>query len=173
MFGIERRAVPEDALLARYVGDRGYADCYTTTIDARVSHAQFVAAFYTTWLFKLERWILGWAVAKPSTDGQAALLSQGSIDAFSAWTVEDRAANELLMCDFRGDTRSWFRIVADADPRAAGTQLFFGSAVVARRHDVDGQVQLGSTYTALMAFHRIYSVLLLRAARSKLASDIR
>lgn len=172
MFGIERRAVPEDALLARYVGDRGYADCYTTTINARVTHAQFVAAFYTTWLFKLERWILGWAVAKPATDAQAAELAQGSIDAFSAWTVEARAANELLMCDFRGDTRSWFRIVVDAEASAARTRLFFGSAVVARRPDRDGRAQLGPVYTALMTFHRIYSVLLLRAARSKLASGI-
>ena len=36
----------------------GYADCYATGIDRPVSHAEYVEAFYTTWLFKLERLVL-------------------------------------------------------------------------------------------------------------------
>ena len=42
-----RCALPAEALLARYAGAGGYADCYTAQIARPVSHAEFVEAFYT------------------------------------------------------------------------------------------------------------------------------
>ena len=45
------------------------------------------------------------------------------------------------------------------------TKLYFGSAVVPRR----GSAGLGWQFTALLAFHKLYSRVLLRAARNRLA----
>jgi len=64
---IVRCELPAESLLGRYVGGGAYADCYTTQVPFDVSHAQFIEAFYTTALFKVERAILR-LVARPSTD---------------------------------------------------------------------------------------------------------
>ena len=58
MFSVESCAIPEDALLNKFVRDGTYTDCYKTDIYKSVTHAQYVTAFYTTLLFKLERVIL-------------------------------------------------------------------------------------------------------------------
>ena len=167
MSAITTPPLPEHALLARYAGNGSYTDCYATDLPGSFSHAEFVAAFYTTWLFKLERAILRWLAAKPSTDEEAAELAQGGRRSFAAWTVEASAPNQLLMCDFLGNTRSWFMI----EPRHDGgvTRLYFGSAVVARKTD-DGAPRLGFSFRALLGFHRRYSRALLRAARVRLTT---
>jgi hypothetical protein len=156
--------IPDDALLRRYLDSGDFADCYTTTLGKTVSHAQFVTAFYTTWVFKLERFILKWLVAKPSTDDEAGALALGARDSFAAWRVEARAVDQLLMCDFLGNTRSWLMVVAGE----AGTRLYFGSAVVARTDPRTGRRALGRSFRALLGFHRRYSRILLHAARSRL-----
>lgn len=167
MFGIERIELPPDALHARYLRDGGYADCYATEIARPVSHAQFVRAFYTTWLFKLERWILSWAVARPSSDAEAAGLAVGEGETFAAWSVEARAPDQLLMCDFQGRTRSWLMVSATAD--GMRTRLLFGSAVVAPAAGIDGRRTAGSwVFRILLGFHKLYSIALLRSARSAL-----
>ena len=180
MFGIERRAVPEDALLARYVGDRGYADCYTTTINARVTHAQFVAAFYTTWAFRLERLVLRWWVSRPSTDAEARALASGDADTFAAWRVAGRRNDEILLADFTGRTRSWLKSMPLAGISTGGvpgrprTRLFFGSAVIPRPHPVTARPSPGGKFNALLGFHRLYSRILLRAAcRRTTSPDLR
>ena len=78
------RPLPENSLLFAY-RLRGYTDCYTFDITGDVSHAQFVTAFYTSRLFKVERLILRWLVAKPSSDKQTEHLAAGSLDCFAAW----------------------------------------------------------------------------------------
>ena len=51
--------LPDGSLLSRYRLQQGaYTDCYSTEIAGSVSQAEFVEAFYTTWVFKLERAIL-------------------------------------------------------------------------------------------------------------------
>ena len=50
--------VPEGSLLNAYVGGGACTDCYSTTVTGSVSQAQYVEAFYTTPLFKLERALL-------------------------------------------------------------------------------------------------------------------
>ena len=160
--------LPEHALLARYAGDGGYTDCYVTDLPGNFSQAEYVAAFYTTWLFKLERVILKWLVAKPSTDQQAEELARGGRDSFAAWTVEASAPNQLLMRDFLGNTRSWLMV----EPRHEGgvTRLYFGSAVVPRADRKTGQRRLGFSFRALLGFHRRYSRALLTAARARLTT---
>ena len=161
---IRREPPPANALHAHYLLEGAYVDCYTTSIGRVVTHAEFVEAFYTTWLFKLERWILMWAVKKPSTDADAREVARGQRQDFAAWTVEARADNQLVMCDFQNVTRSWFFVV----PEAVGTKLYFGSVVTARKNPRTGERALGRTYRALMSFHQLYSRALLSAARSRL-----
>jgi hypothetical protein len=156
-------ALPPGTLLEKYAGGRGCTDCYATEVERAVTQAQYVEAFYTTWVFRLERLILKWAVSRPSTDAQAMRLAEGSLDTFAAWSVEARAPDQLLLCDLYGRTRSWLMAAPAGEGR---TRLYFGSAVVPRK----GQTGLGGRYRALLGFHKRYSKILLRAARARLLS---
>jgi hypothetical protein len=168
MSSVNTCGLPPHALLTRYAQQRAYTDCYTTLVSSTVSHDEYVRAFYTTTLFKTERLILKWIVSKPSTDLEAQLLSEGKIDRFAAWTVEARTDNQLLMCDFQHRTRSWLMTEAAATGGANQTRLYFGSAVVPLRNAKSGTSSLGGGFNALLGFHKLYSVALLRAARTKL-----
>jgi hypothetical protein len=157
---------PEEALFSKYAQAGAYTDCFTTEIAEPVSHAAYVEAFYTSRLFKLERFLLTWLASKPSTAAQARDLASGALDSFAAWRVEARSANQLLVCDFLGYTRSWFMIDS---PRNGGTRLYFGTAVVPARDKVSGQATWTFTFRVLLGFHKLYARALLRAARSRLA----
>ena len=169
MPAIQLCELPQDALLAKYQEGGGYVDCYFTELPTHVSQAEFIEAFYTTAVFKLERFILAWLVSRPSTDAQARELAEGKISEFAAWTVEGRSANQLLLCDFQGRTRSWLMCVPVANGSTAGTRLYFGSAVVPVVSRQTGRATMGLAFRALLGFHKIYSRALLRAAISRLA----
>jgi hypothetical protein len=143
--------LPTGALLQKYVQSGAYTDCFSTDVSRNYSLADYVEAFYTTWLFKLERVILKVAVSRPSTDEQVKALMAGELDTFAAWYVEDRADDQLLMCDFRDQTRSWFMVTPG--------RLYFGSAVV----PIDQP-----SFKLFIGLHRLYSRALLAAARSRL-----
>lgn len=163
---IRRCELPPGALLRTYQANQAYTDCYCTDVAQPVSQAQYVEAFYTTAVFKLERLLLRLFVSRPSTDAQARALASGAADAFAAWQVEARAADQLLVCDFSGRTRSWLMVAA---AEAAGTtRLYFGSAVVPVTGRRSGRPELGGTFRALLAFHKLYSRVLLAAARRRL-----
>lgn len=165
MAAIHASPLPRGALLARYADAGAYTDCYTTEIPRRVTHAQYVEAFYTGGVFKLERLLLKLFLAKASTDAQAGEVAAGTIGEFAAWRVEDRTPDQLLMCDIAQRTRSWFMVV----PRDASTQLFFGSAVVPHVDRATGRKRMGLPFRALLGFHKAYSRVLLAAARDRLA----
>ncbi len=133
-----------------------------------MTHAEFVTAFYVTPLFRLERWLLAFLVARPSTDAEAKALASGNRDSFAAWNVEGRADDQLLMCDFRGRTRSWLMIARIGGGDSSGTRLYFGSAVIPTIHRQSGRYTLGFAYRALLGFHKLYSRMLLRAASARL-----
>ncbi len=158
--------MPADALLNRYSGGGAYVDCYVTEIARAVPHAEYVKAFYTTAVFKLERLILKWIVSRPSTDDEAQQLAAGKRDSFAAWTVEARTAEQLLLGDFAGRTKSWLMVAAVP---GAGTRLYFGSAVVPARKAAGGHGGLGFVFTALLGFHKLYSRILLRSAAARLS----
>lgn len=161
--------LPEETLLAVYCGQGAYADCYTTDVAWPVSQAEFVEAFYTTAVFKLERLLLKWLLSRPSTDLQARQLAAGALRSFAAWHVEAQTPGQLLLCDIAGRTRSWLMAVPlDGDDASHRTRLYFGSAVVPVA-GASGKPTLGFTYRALLGFHKLYSRVLLRAARSRLA----
>lgn len=157
--GGRTRPLPPESLLQTYAAAGAYVDCYATDIPLPVSHAAFVAEFYTTALFKAERLVLSVLASRPSSDAQARALALGELSSFAAWSVEARAANQLLLRDFTGRTRSWL-MVEPFSP--SSTRLVFGSAIVPRR---DGR--LGGRFTALLGLHR-HSQLLLAAARRRL-----
>jgi len=158
-------ALPQASLLRRYK-DVGYADCYTTEVAGGVSQAAFVEAFYTTGLFKIERAILKWFARRPATDLDAKQLSVGAVAAFAAWRVEAQSAEQLLLADLTGRTRSW--LMADSAAATGSTRLYFGSAVVPRQSRAAGPLKMGSAFHALLGFHRLYSRLLLKAASARL-----
>jgi hypothetical protein len=160
--------LPKDALLQKYAKGPGFTDCYAAEIEGRVHHADYVTAFYTTWLFGAERQLLAWFLSKPSSDRDAHALGSGSADTFAAWRVEDRAANQLLVTDFRGATRSWLMTEHVDAASGAMTRLYFGSAVVPRIDKKTAEGRMGGAFRALLGFHRIYSHALLSAARARL-----
>jgi hypothetical protein len=162
---IRRQAIPAHALHAHYQHEGAYADCYVARIEQPVSHAEFVAAFYTTGLFKLERFILRHLVNKPSTDAEALELARGERTRFAAWTVEARATDQIVMCDFMGRTRSWLMVETIG---GKATHLYFGSVVVPRLDKDTGKSSLGAGYTLMLGFHKLYSRALLSAAHARL-----
>ena len=168
LWQMKKCPVPASTMLNTYSIKGAYTDCYRTEVPGRVPFPEFVFAFYTTSLFKLERSILKLTVAKPSTDIQAIQLADGSLYQFAAWHVESRSENELLMRDFRGRTRSWLMIIPVNTTGAAQTSLYFGSAVVPIREPKTGKSSIGTTYQALLGFHKIYSILLLYSAKSNI-----
>jgi hypothetical protein len=156
-------------LLARYSRDGAYTDCYAADLDRPVSHAQYVTAFYTSPVFKLERLILKWVVSRPSTDAQAEQLAAATIDRFAAWHVENRSPDQLLLCDLHGRTRSWLMVAPFSTAVGAGTRLYFGSAVIPVRSSPTGKATLRLGFQALLGFHRIYSEVLLYSAKARLS----
>jgi hypothetical protein len=158
--------LPPAALLRRYLDAGAYADCYVTEIVAPVSHAEYVEAFYTTAVFKLERFILKWLVNKPSTDADVRRLAGGETDSFAAWSLEAKAPGQLLLCDYQHRTRSWL-MIAPLESGRTGTRLYFGSAIVPVRTK-SGAVRMSFFFRALLGFHKLYSRVLLKAARSRL-----
>lgn len=140
---VQRCDPPAHALLRDYAA-RGYTDGFCIELPFAVSQAAYVEAFYTSWVFKLERALLAAALSRPSTDAQAAQLAQGRATRFAAWDVEARSDDQLLLRDLHGKTRSWLM----SEPLPGGrTRLRFGSAVtgeVVEPHAVDPRIRIDS-----------------------------
>ena len=168
MSPVRSQALPADVLLARYAAAGGYADCFVIDVPISVSHAEYVEAFYTTWLFRLERWVL-LLVARPSTDADARQLARGERTSFAAWSVEARAPDQLLVCDYQGKTRSWLMVEPALHQGAAITRLYFGTGIVPARTR-SGDTRMTLFFRALLPFHKRYARALLRAAGARLAA---
>ena len=154
-----------------YANAGAYADCFVADIARTVSHAEYVEAFYTGGLFKLERFLLRVFISRPSTDLQARQLAAGELDEFAAWRVETRAVDQLLMCAIDGRTRSWLMVSSAEVP--GRTRLYFGSAVLPKPAAIHSSraadtPDLGFVFRALLGFHNWYSRALLSAAAARL-----
>lgn len=162
-------SLPVNALLAKYAGTGAYTDCYALDVAGAVSHAEFVEAFYTGRLFKIERLLLGLFLSRPSTDLQVKQLAIGKIDHFSGWRVEDRCTDQVLLRDIiSGKTRSWLMVAPQAGSTPA-TRLYFGSAVLVATTKATGEPRMDTGFTSLLWFHKLYSRILLDGARARLA----
>ncbi|PCJ47627.1 MAG: hypothetical protein COA74_10845 [Gammaproteobacteria bacterium] len=169
MLSVKQGKLPEESLLDFYT-EKGHTDCYFTDVNYHLSFDQFVTAFYTTRLFRLERLILKLLVNKPSSDQQITELLEGKSNLFAAWSMEKRVHNQLLMCDFQKRTRSWFQIKSIDN---SITRLYFGSAVVERTKGVKvNKPNLGVVFKAMLGFHKLYSILLLYSAKKRLIRSL-
>jgi hypothetical protein len=161
----EPQPLPPGSLLARLAQERGaFADAYTLRFPRPVPLAEFVEAFYTTRLFKLERALIA-LFGRPSSDAMARAVARGDGERLAVWTVEARRPDELLMHEDSGATRSWFKAEAG---EGGATTLWFGSAVVPRRRGPGGEARFSAVFHLLLGFHRWYSRALLKAAARKL-----
>jgi hypothetical protein len=106
--------------------------------------------------------------SKPATDILAKRLATGEIENFSGWRVEARNADQLLMCDLGGKTRSWLMVVSQSEGTVPATRLYFGSAVLTRGTKATGEPRMGALFVMLLRFHKLYSRLLLDDARARL-----
>lgn len=162
---IQTLAVAPGSLLGRLAAERAaFADAYALDLPQTVTLAQWIEAFYGSRLFRIERALIGLA-GRPAGDADARALAAGAQAHFSAWRVEARGDQEILLADVSGATRSW--LCVEALP--TGTRLHFGSAVIPRRRGADGRPRFGGVFHALLGFHRWYSKALLRSAAARLA----
>lgn len=166
MSSIQTGELPQDSFLTAYKEAGAYTDCYFMDVPGHVTQAEYVEAFYTTTLFKVERTVLALLANKPSTDIQAVHLAAGLAGHFAAWRVEQRAADQMLLCDFLGRTRSWLMTASGHDK--VSTRLYFGSAVIPKSVTGPGQRSFGFAFHALSGFHQLYTRLLMRAALARL-----
>ena len=157
----------EDALLRTYLGEihperwAGQGDCFCATVPASVPLSEFVFAFYTSPVFRIERGILAIILGARSTETQARAVADGSRDSFAVWRMGARTGTQLVMCDRYGKTRSWFRVVP---AESGGTLLQFGSAVASRRDGPAGVARPSIVFRWLRRFHVLYSQVLLWSA---------
>ena len=167
MLSIEKCEVIPNTLVASFL-EKGYADSYRTEVDGHISMEDYVYKFYTSPLFKLERFILTWTVRKPSSDMQAKEISEGNTNKFAAWTLEDRREHELLMRDMADRTRSWFMVNHLGTKENPKTQLYFGTGISPSPKRKNEKSSFGLFFIAMLPFHKAYSVLLLYFAKRQL-----
>ena len=151
--------VPRDALLGAYVDrDGAYTDCFEVMHPMAADLPAFVTAFYTTWLFRLERVVLSVVLRRRISDAEVQALAGGA-DRFAAWRVAGRETDEIMLEDQSGRTLSYLAVA----PKDGGvTRLLFGSVV----RGAEGARPLW--LRALMPVHRLYARALLRLAERKL-----
>jgi len=149
------RPLPEEALPQRYRAARAHTDCYTAEVPGEISLPAFIAAFYDSQAFRPERVLLGLLLGMKAGAAEVAALAEGRIERFSAWTVEARAADQILLCDYQHRTRSWLMVAPGSTPGT--TRLHFGSAVTRTGRTRAARLGEGLMFTGLLWFHALYS----------------
>lgn len=166
MVQVEAISLPEAAYLNAYEQQAGvYTDCFRTEVPKGVSLETYVNAFFNTWLFRVERRILGLFARAPSSDQDIADLASGAAQKMAAWHVEQRDADQLLLEVPQTAIRTWLM-------RESGngvTQLYFGSAILPLASDRHGAPKIPFLFHALLGFHKLYARALLYSARRALS----
>ncbi len=145
--------------------DGAYVDCYRIESKAPPSLPNFIEAFYSSQVFKLERRILAVATGKAATDHNAHTLAQDETRQFSIWRVEGRNQTEVLLST--GRTRSWLMVASSLEPGSPGSTLLVGSAVFPASNPGTG---MGLPFQALLGFHKLYSRALLASAATRMST---
>jgi hypothetical protein len=152
------------------VNQGSFVDCYYIDIPQEVTLDNYIKAFYTTSLFKIERTILSIATFKQAIDMHAVELSRGTSENYSVWTVESRVSNQIMLRDFTGKTRSWLMVQKSKVNEETFTRLYFGSVVMPKAVSKNGQAKFGLLFHVFGKFHQLYSRALLNAAYNQLLS---
>lgn len=158
--------LPENAFLQTYKRAGHFTDCYAYTVPKPIGLPAYIRAFYTSGAFRTERFILGLAVSKPSTQADVDALAAGQTDTFAAWDVEARDEIQILLRDFQGNTCSWLMALPLKRNR---TRLYFGSTIVKRNAAPSEDAKIPPAFSALMGFHKLYSRILITSAAKQLA----
>jgi hypothetical protein len=175
MLNISRIEVPDWSLLKTYRAPKNpeawdyYQDCFTAKVDRSVALSEYIEAFYTGTAFRMERWILRFAVNKPSTDTDVRALAAGTATTFSAWRLLQRTDLQILLEDFQGRTRSWLAVLPAPQTIDGLTVLHFGSGIAATQASASAAPVMPRGFRWLSSFHVRYSEVLLHAARRQLA----
>lgn len=157
-------APPDGSLIAPFAQRGGhYVDAFCVHVPTRQYLRDFVSAFYTTRLLRIERAVLGVLARSPSSDADAMALAAGMTERFAVWHVEARREDELLLADASGRTKSWLH----AAPEGQGTRLWFGSVVVPVQRPGRAP-SLGPVFGTLEGAHKFYARLLLKSAAANL-----
>lgn len=161
MLDVTAAILPKTADLRRYSERQGaHTDCYMIAVPNRVELEQFIAVFFDTWIFKLERKLLGVFAGQPSTSRDVAELAAERTTTLALWTVEGRDDKQILLAVGTGPIRTWLM----CEPYSNGTRLYFGCAVLPLSTGRDGTPQLGFAFKAGLWFHIVYSKILLKSA---------
>jgi hypothetical protein len=143
-------------LLAKHTPDK-YSDCFTITVPSRISLQQYVQAFFTCPVFRVERMLLPVA----TSDSEAEAISRGTSGRFGVWSVLERTDDELLATwsvdGYSMHGATWFRVI---EVPGDATRLEFGSSVTPSE---------GLWLLPMMWFHVWYSRVLLRCTANNLA----
>lgn len=168
---IEKVAVPDNCLMTVYRDMPGCeADNFQATFPGPVTLDAYIAAFFDTPLFRLERLILRLFAGRATTRADVVALANGQANSFAMWHVVERSDTEIMLAVERSRIRSWLAIVPPEKP-GDPTILRFGSAIVPKSVSASGKGQIGFLFRALTGFHNLYSRLLLRAAISALSKQ--
>lgn len=166
MSRIDHIPLPTDAFLARFQSQKGaHTDCYAIAVPRQVDLNSFVATFFDTWVFRLERKLLGLFARKHSTQEDVKALASGASETLALWRLVERNEDQILLAVGNGPIRSWLM----REETDVGTKLYFGSALLAATQDRRGHPSIGFFAKALMGFHQLYSRILLSAAARKLS----
>ncbi len=158
---VRKADIPAAALVNSYSGKpETRVDSYEIDVPNRVSLEAFIGSFYRGRLFRIERWIIQTLTGHASSDAQIEALLCGKAEKFSAWTLEVRRRDQMIMCDYQSRTCSWFMV----EPRNGGTCLRFGSVI--KPTDYAGRSEWLSkpVIVLLLPLHGLYSRLLLSQA---------
>ncbi len=171
MHSVKSAIIPENGLIQTYASQKDcYVDCYYTDVPKHVRLEEFIVAFFTTPVFRLERKLLGIFASRPSTDTDVKNLAQGSSDVLAFWKIELREDNQLLLAVVNSPIRSWLMIAPLADD-ANQTRLYFGSVVLPKINKDTGEAKMGLLFNSLLGFHKVYSKILLSLAKRRLLAN--
>jgi hypothetical protein len=157
--------LPKSACLNDYEHRAGvYTDCFQTELPKGGTLESYINAFFNTWLFRIERMILNTAAKKPASDEDIARLAQGTSNTMSAWQVERRDADQILLEVPQTPIRTWLMRSGEGEK----TQLYFGSAILPDAVDRNGNAKMPFLFHALLGFHKLYARALLFSAKRAL-----
>ena len=144
-----------------------YTDCYFVDVPAKIVLSEFIAAFFNTPLFRLERLMLASVASKPTSAKDVTNIAEGKSDVFAVWSGECRDEYQLLMSVADGPIRSWW-MVSPKNDNQEYSRLYFGSVYLPKSVSSVGEPKMGAIFHIFLSFHKLYSRTLLWLAKREL-----
>ena len=158
-------SAPEGALIRRYTTNPGgYSDRFYVDIPADVTLSDYILAFFSTPIFRMERLILNLVPSGRSNEQCVLDLASGTGDKMAGWKTEKRDENQLLLAVGDGPIRTWLMVQGTQSSETTPTKttrLYFGSAVLPTSMTKDGHPKLAIVFKLFSGLHIFYSRLLL------------